>query len=122
MKILVVEDQPVFCEVLDLVLQPLRHDVSYAHDTDSALAALETLKPDLVVLDVSIPGWLDGYELCRNIRADHRLAHTCVYMLSARSGTQAVQRGRQVGADRYFTKPFSPLELLGAIDDAARQH
>lgn len=121
MKILVVEDQPVLCEVLDLMLQPLDHDVSYAHDTDAALAALDTLEPDLVVLDASVPGGLDGYEICRTVRGSRRLSHTRVYMLGARGGA-GPHRGPQADADRYFPKPFSALEFLGAIDAAARHH
>lgn len=119
MKILVVEDHPAICEVIALTLRARAHEVLFARDTDGALSLLETHRPDLAILDVTIPGWLDGYEICRYIRGHDGLHHTHVYMLTALDSAQYVQRGRQVGADRYFTKPFSPGEILQAIDELA---
>lgn len=122
MKILVVEDQPVFRKTLQLALQPLGHEISYANDADSAQRALETIRPDLVVLNVKVQGWLDGFDICGTIRADARLAHTSVYILSGPEDTNAVQHGRHVGAGRCFTQPLRTLNLLGAIEDVARKH
>jgi DNA-binding response OmpR family regulator len=119
MKILVVEDHPAICEVIAVTLLARPHEVLFARDTDGALSLLEANRPDLAILDVTIPGWLDGYEICRYIRGHAGLHHTQVYMLTALDTEQYVQRGRQVGADRYFTKPFSPGEILQAIDELA---
>ena len=72
-------------------------------------------RPDVVVLDVMMPGGLDGIEVCRRIRADPHMGHTKVVMLSARGSARDIDEGRKAGADVYLIKPFSPLELIQQV-------
>src|SRR3954462_14375704 len=85
-----------------------------AGDGDEAWEILQTCRPDVVVLDVRMPG-RDGFALTRAIRADPLLAPTRVILLTGRREPDAVAQGRAAGADHYVTKPFSPLHLLNTI-------
>lgn len=99
----------------------LRHHgytVSLAVDGDDALRALADSSPDLVVLDVMMPG-LDGFEVCRRMRADND--HTPVLFLTARDATEDKVRGLRLGADDYLEKPFSLEELVARIEAILRR-
>jgi two-component system phosphate regulon response regulator PhoB len=88
------------------------HEVSNAPD---AMAVAGRLKPDLVMLDVMMPGAFDGLEACRRLRADPVHAGARIILLSARGQASDVQAGMDAGADAYLLKPFSPLQLLDTI-------
>ncbi len=122
MNILVVEDHPVICEVLRLALEPQGHRVTLAGDAATALARMDEAPPHLVILDITLPGRLDGYDICRHIRGHERLKRAVVYMLSARAVLEDQVEARRAGANRYFVKPFSALALLAAVDQEARHH
>src|SRR5205823_1671135 len=85
-----------------------------AGDGEEAWDILQTCRPDVVLLDVQMPG-RDGFALTRAIRADPLLTSTRVILLTGQRGPDAVAQGRAVGADHYLTKPFSPLHLLDTI-------
>ena len=108
--ILVVDDEPGIVEVLEEHLQSEGYDTCHAFSGEEALASLAKLVPDLVILDVMLPG-MDGYEVCRIMQADVRLNHIPVIMLTAQSATPNRVMGYQRGADDYITKPFEPDEL-----------
>lgn len=88
------------------------HEVSNAPD---AMAMAGSVKPDLVLLDVMMPGAFDGLEACRRLRADPTHAGARIILLSARGQASDVQAGMDAGADAYLLKPFSPLQLLDTI-------
>ena len=81
-----------------------------AADGDQAWAALQEHRPDLAVLDVSMPG-KTGFELCRLARADAELAHLQIVLLTAAADDQSRASGLEAGADEFFVKPFSPREF-----------
>ncbi len=89
-------------------------------DGDAAWDAIETFLPDLVVLDVSMPG-KTGLELCRLIRADARLSGIRVVLLSAGVDDQSLRAGFEAGADEYLIKPFSPRALAERLSDVAAE-
>jgi DNA-binding response OmpR family regulator len=116
-RLLVVDDDPALSDVLGRYLEREGFEVAFATDGPSGLAAaLETL-PDLVILDLMLPG-LDGTEVCRRIRD---VAPIPVLMLTARGEEDDRITGLQIGADDYVTKPFSPRELVARVQAVLRR-
>jgi len=111
-RILVVEDEPTMADVVSRYLRRDGHEVRTVADGHAALTAFRDFQPDLLVLDLMLPG-IDGLEVCRQVRA---AGPTPVIMLTARGG-RSVDRlvGFGVGADDYVTKPFSPRELAARV-------
>ena len=115
--VLVVEDEPA---IADAVVQRLRSEGFDARAVGDGVRAVELcarLEPDLVVLDLMLPG-LDGLEVCRRIQAERRVP---VVMLTARDDETDLIVGLSVGADAYVTKPFSPRELVARIRAVLRR-
>jgi two-component system, OmpR family, alkaline phosphatase synthesis response regulator PhoP len=113
-QILVVEDDPNILLSVEFLLQNAGYGVQTATDGMQAWAALQASPPDLVVLDVMLPA-IDGFELCRRIRASALLARTRVLMLSARGGEPELVKSLQLGAAAYLRKPFATRELLETV-------
>ncbi|MGH2764913.1 MAG: response regulator transcription factor [Actinomycetota bacterium] len=111
-KILVVEDHPTVREVLRTLLGMEDYEVAVAPNGEAGLALADILRPDVAILDVSMPG-LNGYEVCRAIKS--RAADTRVVMVTARISEDDERAGREAGADAYLRKPFSPLDILEAV-------
>lgn len=109
-RILVVDDEPNIVELLRLYLEKEGFSVIAARDGDEALALHARHDPDLVVLDLMLPG-IDGFEVCREIR---RRGPTPVLMLTARTDDIDAIVGLELGADDYVTKPFNPRALVHA--------
>ncbi|MBK6873609.1 MAG: response regulator [Kineosporiaceae bacterium] len=114
-SILVVDDDPDICALLEFKLSSGGHEVSVEHDGEAALAALELQQVDLVLLDWMMPR-MGGLEVCLAMRADDRYSHIPVLMLTAKAQEADVQRGLAAGADDYILKPFSPREVAARID------
>jgi DNA-binding response OmpR family regulator len=115
--VLVVDDEPIVREVVVRYLAREGHDTLEAADGDSARSEIERCNPDLVVLDVMLPG-ADGLELCRWIRGRSELP---VIMLTARGDEADRIVGLELGADDYVTKPFSPRELAARVRSVLRR-
>lgn len=107
-KVLVVDDDPHIRELVRVFLEREGLDVHEAADGVEALAKLEAIKADLVILDVMMPN-MDGWELCRRLRQS---GDCPVLMLTAKGGTGDKIKGFQLGTDDYLVKPFEPLELV----------
>jgi CheY-like chemotaxis protein/class 3 adenylate cyclase len=116
--VLAVDDQPPNLRLLDAVLAPRGYRVIGAGSGPEALATLEELDIDLVLLDVVMPG-LDGYEVCRRIRARPQTAFLPVVMITA-SGSEQRLAALEAGADDFVTKPFDQSELLARVASLAR--
>jgi DNA-binding response OmpR family regulator len=116
--ILIVDDDPKIRDLLRLYVERERHRVVEAEDGPGAIAAVERARPDLVLLDVMLPG-LDGIEVLRRIRA---VAAIPVMLLTARSGDGDKVIGLDSGADDYVVKPFSPRELMARVRVQLRRH
>ena len=110
-RILVVDDDPMVATTIQRVLRPEGYEVDVALGGVAALDRAREQRPDLVVLDLMMPG-LDGLEVCRRLRADGALP---ILMLTARSGTADRVRGLDTGADDYLVKPFAYAELLARV-------
>lgn len=114
--ILVVEDQADIRKLITMTLDFGDYEVHEAEDGARGLFMTEGLRPDLVLLDVMMPGDLDGFQVCGRIKADSRFARTRVVMLTARGQKSDLEAGEAAGADGYLTKPFSPLELIDTVE------
>src|SRR6058998_1681927 len=110
-RVLVVDDDPALAEMLGIVLRTEGFEPSFVADGSRALSAFRTTKPDLVLLDLMLPG-TDGIDVCRQIRAE---SGTPIVMLTARSDTIDVVLGLESGADDYIIKPFKPKELVARM-------
>ncbi|MDQ2960798.1 MAG: response regulator [Candidatus Dormibacteraeota bacterium] len=112
-RILVVDDDPRLLHVVCMYLGIEGYEVTMAANGEDALAAIETQHPDLVILDIMMPG-MDGIEACERIRGNPGTADLPVIMFSALSGDQDVERARLAGANHLITKPFN-LVGLGSV-------
>jgi len=116
-KILVIDDEPSITNLVSAYLKPEGYEVFIASDGNSGLKSARTFKPDLIILDVMLPG-MDGIELLSRLR---RESDVYVIMLTARTEETDKIVGLSVGADDYVTKPFSPRELVARVKAALRR-
>jgi two-component system, OmpR family, response regulator len=110
-KILVVDDDPNLRELARVFLKNAGHTVYDAVDGEDALTRLESVRVDLVVLDIMMPK-MDGWELCRQLRAAYDFP---ILMLTAKGETSQKIKGFELGTDDYLVKPFEPLELVARV-------
>ena len=115
MNVLIADDESNVVELVRVTLEDERVRVIAAADGVSAVALATEIQPELLFLDVNMPGW-DGFEVCRRLRADARFASTPIVMLTAATRPDDVRRGLDAGATEYLTKPFSPVRLLTLVD------
>src|SRR5690606_40772216 len=110
-RILVVDDDTALAEMIGIVLRTEGFEPVFCADGAKAVEEWRTQHPDLVLLDLMLPG-MDGIEICTRIRAESGIP---IIMLTARGDTADVVRGLEVGADDYMVKPFNPKELVARI-------
>ena len=113
--ILFVDDEEQIRKLLSTYLTRQGYDVATANDGLQALKAIQSRAPDLVITDVGMPN-MNGFELTRRLRADHRTARTPILMLSARKEADDVLTGYSEGADEYVSKPIEMAVLAAKID------
>jgi DNA-binding response OmpR family regulator len=118
-RILIVEDQSDICKLIRMTLEFSDFEIHEAHDGESGLNLARALQPHVVLMDVMMPGLLDGYQVCTRIKQDPALQHIKVIMLTARGQASDIEAGRTAGADAYLVKPFSPLELIDRVEGMA---
>ena len=115
--VLIADDEPSLRLLVSATIASDEYDVVEATDGDEAWQLLRQHHPSVALLDVQMPG-RTGLELTRAIRGDPDLSRTCVILLTSKAQQTDVQAGLEAGADRYLTKPFSPLELLRVVEQA----
>jgi signal transduction histidine kinase len=113
-KILIVDDDAAGARATARILRRERFAVEIASSGVEALAALATFNPDLVLLDIVMPG-IDGYEVCRRVRASERTRLTKIILVSGQGSVEERLRGYEAGADDYVAKPYDPAELLAKV-------
>jgi CheY-like chemotaxis protein len=115
-RVLIVEDQADIRKLIRMTLEFEPYEIHEAVDGTEGLRAAVAVQPDLILLDVMMPGELDGLQVCARVRGLPALQGTRVVLLTARGQAQDRDAGRQAGADAYLTKPFSPLLLIETIE------
>jgi DNA-binding response OmpR family regulator len=113
-SVLVVDDNPDVCELVAYKLQQTGFEVRRAKDGNAALREVAAQPPDLVLLDIMMPG-TSGLEVLQRWRADDATATLPVILLTAKAQEKDVERGFELGADDYVVKPFSPRELVHRV-------
>ncbi|MCF8204568.1 MAG: response regulator [Methylotenera sp.] len=117
-KILIVDDHADIRRLIRMTLEFEDYEVREAADGQAALAQAQEFQPDLVLLDVMMPGDINGLDVCRRLRAAGAPGRgPRVIMLSARGQASDREAGLQAGADTYLVKPFSPLQLISCIGE-----
>ena len=117
-KILIVDDDENIAELISLYLTKESFDTMTVHDGEQALTAYESYRPDLILLDLMLPG-IDGYQVCREIRAKSGLP---IIMLSAKGEIFDKVLGLELGADDYIMKPFDSKELVARVKAVLRRY
>ena len=117
-KILIVDDDSNIAELISLYLAKECFDAQIVGDGESALRAVKTYQPDLILLDLMLPG-IDGYQVCREVRAS---SDTPIIMLSAKGEVFDKVLGLELGADDYMEKPFDSKELVARVKAVLRRY
>ena len=115
-RVLIVEDQADIRKLIRMTLEFEPYEIHEAANGINGLQLAAEEVPDLILLDVMMPGEVDGLQVCARVRANPALRATRVVLLTARGQTQDRHAGQQAGADEYLIKPFSPLQLIETIE------
>lgn len=119
--ILIVDDQSELRKLVRMTLDFGDYELYEAEDGQQALDVTRMIQPDLVILDVMMPGKVDGYQVCQKLKLENTGKIPYVMLLTARGQKTDLEEGKRVGADKYIVKPFSPLELIGNIKNIFEQ-
>lgn len=114
--VLIVDDEPMARTLLRLMLVRAGFNVSEAEDGFDALEKIQASRPDIILLDVMMPG-MDGFTVCEELRQRDETAELPVIMLSAKTDLDSINKGLRVGATKYLTKPISPEELTRHVKE-----
>ena len=113
-KILIADDNENIREALTYLLEDEGYNLVLAKDGADTLKKVKEFRPDILFLDIMMPE-MNGYEICQVVKNDAELKKTYVIMLTAKGQVAEQERGKEVGADEYIVKPFSPMEILNKI-------
>jgi CheY-like chemotaxis protein len=119
LRVLVVEDNVDAAESLAALLRLWNHDVAVAHDGGTALEAAREKQPEVVLLDIGLPG-LDGYQVARRLREEVGLAHTLLVAMTGHGQPEDRQRSQEAGIHHHFVKPVEPIVLRNLLADLAQ--
>lgn len=114
-RALIVDDDRLFRVVLDRALSRAGFETAQAENGNQALAVIQDFQPELMVLDVWMPGDFDGVEVCRRVRADQRFHQLIIVMMSAADKRKETDRCLQAGANIFIAKPFTPKQFLDQV-------
>jgi DNA-binding response OmpR family regulator len=116
--ILIVDDQGELRKLVRMTLEFGDYELHEAENGQRALELSKVIQPDLVILDVMMPGDINGYQVCEKLKQGQNKKVPYVLLLTARGQKSDVEVGERVGADNYLVKPFSPLELIDNVKKA----
>ncbi|RLB89102.1 MAG: two-component system response regulator [Deltaproteobacteria bacterium] len=119
-KILIVDDQIEVRELVEVTLRAEDCEIFKAESGEVAIQIAKKERPELIILDVMMPGGMDGLETCKILKGDPETRGSTIIMLTAKGQEIDRQKGFEAGADDYFVKPFSPLELLKKVEEVLR--
>lgn len=115
-KILIVDDDPYILMSLEFLMKKTGNEVMIARNGNEALDSINNNKPDLIILDIMMPD-VDGYSICKYIKSTPSLKDMIVVFLSAKTKEADIQKGYQLGAAKYISKPFSTREFAKEIKE-----
>ncbi len=115
-KILIIEDQPDIRRLLKMTMDFSNYEVHEASEADSGYGMVKAIQPDLILLDIMMPGELNGLQLCTMLKTDDSFKHIPIILLTARGQLVDRQVGLAAGANDYLIKPFSPIKLIETVE------
>ena len=119
-KILIVDDDIIITDLMKMLVSMEGHQPTTVNDSTKAMEAADTVQPDLITLDLMMPG-LTGFELCELLHSDPRFANIPIVIVSARDDFESKEKALQVGARDYITKPFGVDDFIGRINSLTTQ-
>ncbi len=119
MRVLIADDNPDSRQLTKDIMRTMQFDVITAYDGPSALTSAQTNMPDLIILDINMPG-MTGFDVCSILKSNEETMHIPILMLTARDDVENRVKGLDVGADDYLTKPFNPRELMARVETRMR--
>ncbi len=123
MRILIVDDSDSICRMIEALVSSRKFEVETASNGAKALELAFARVPDVVLLDLNMPGSHDGIEVCKALRANPLTRGTAIIVITAMDDSEWRQRALDAGANAYYTKPFSPMALLKELESVrVRQH
>jgi two-component system alkaline phosphatase synthesis response regulator PhoP len=115
-RILIVEDEPHIIVALKFLMEQCGYQVVIAYDGEGAIESIDKFKPDLILLDIVLPG-IDGFEVCEVVRLNPKWQEIKIVFLTAKNDEVDIAKGLAVGADAYIMKPFSNARLVSKVED-----
>jgi len=119
-RILIVDDEPNIVVPLQFLMEQKGYQVRIAENGEAAIEAIETFKPDLVLLDIMLPG-INGFEVCQTIRDNKDLGNIKIVLVTALGRDIDMEKGIALGADAYITKPFSNTEIVDRVRELLKE-
>ena len=116
-KILIVDDQPEVRELVEITLRSENFRILQAQDGENAINIARKEKPVLIIMDIMMPGKIDGIEATRILKNDPETKEIIIIILTAKGQKGDIEKGYKAGAEDYFIKPFSPLDLIKKVDE-----
>lgn len=120
-RILIVEDNADIRTLIRMTLEFEFYEIHEAPNAQEGLDAVHQLQPELILLDIMMPGEMDGLDLCRMVKNDPSLGSPQVVLLTARAQSKDIEEGMNAGADAYLVKPFSTRQLIATVDNLGLQ-
>ena len=117
-KIIIADDIPEIRKLVELTLRSNNYQIFQAENGEKTIEIAKNIKPDLIILDVMMPGEFNGIEVTRILKTDLETKDSKIILLTAKDEITEKEEGFNAGADDYFTKPFSPLDLIKKVDEA----
>ena len=115
-RVLIVEDQPDIRKLIRMTLEFEDYEIHEASDGAFGLRLAQAVHPDLILLDVMMPGEMDGLQVCQALKSNPAMVSVKIVLLTARGQARDREAGGRAGADEYLVKPFSPLQLIDTIE------
>lgn len=119
-KILIVEDQKEVLELIDITLKKPATTILHAHNAEEAINIAKNYLPDLIIMDIMMPGRINGLEATRILKKNQKTKEIIILLISCNDQIADIEKGYEAGADGYFIKPFSLTELINKVDELLR--
>jgi DNA-binding response OmpR family regulator len=116
-KILIVDDRAEVRELVKVTLRAETYQIFQAKNGQKAIDVARKEKPDLIIMDIMMPGEIDGIEATRILKKDSKTKRSVIIMLTSKGQKEDIKKGYEAGAEDYFIKPFSPLDLIKKVED-----
>ncbi len=120
-RILIVDDEPGIVMLAKMMLEKAGYETDEVYNGEDCLKKLKKEKYDLILLDIMMPKGLDGWTVCKKIKADEKIKRTPVAMFTVRSSNESIEKSYSCGADAHLNKPFYKDELLQTVEDLIKE-